>query len=128
MRIANAFKYYILLNIVASFLGWGCKNSNESSVNNSTESFRKNPVVFTRHAKCIMSCQEISEREIEHLISSGKVNGNESYPNDKPYPTYAVEGLTADSQYVRVVLGEYAGETRVITVINLINIFNCNCK
>lgn len=128
MKNNNLLKLLIVLTILSSFTWVGCQNPSENSIKNNKESFRDKPVQFTKHARCLMVCKHLSEREIEKLISNGKINSKECFPKDKPCPTYAVEGLTNDSQNVRVVVGECAGTTRVITVINLAKDYQCNCN
>ena len=109
------------------FFYLACQNSKEYSVSKNKESFREKPVLYTKHAKCLMNCKHISEDEIQELISKGKLNVKESFPKDKPCPTFALEGLTNDSQHVRVIVGACAGTSRVITVIDLGKERTCNC-
>ena len=128
MRKTNHIKLIAIFVslIVISFVA--CRNPNDSSFKGNKESFRDKPVQFSKHARCMMGCKHFSESEIKQLVSSGKLNSKESFPNDKPCPTYAIEGLTADSQNVRVIVGECAGATRVITVIDLGKDYQCNCN
>lgn len=105
-----------------------CENGRNYASKNGTETFRDKEVQYTRHARCLMQCRKISEKEIQNLISTGKINEKESFPKDKPCPTYAVEGLTSDSQNVRVIVGECAGAARVITLIALDKEQKCTCQ
>ena len=126
MRMETNTRTVFILILLIAFVG--CQYERNSSIKNSKESFRDKPVQFTKHARCMMNCKHISEVEIEKLINSGKLNSKESFRYDKPCPTFAVEGLTADSQNLRVIVGECAGVARVITVINIANEQKCNCN
>lgn len=127
MRQTSLIQLIIILVLMSAFFYLACQNGKEYSVKSNKESFRNKPVQYTKHARCLMSCKHISENDIEELISKGKLNTKECFPKDKPCPTFAVEGLTADSQNVRVIVGECAGAARVITVIDLAKERKCNC-
>jgi hypothetical protein len=58
----------------------------------------------------------------------GVINYNKSDLKDKPCPTYAVEGITHDKQRVRIVVGDCDVKAGIITVIDLENEFECDCK
>ncbi|MFT7587967.1 MAG: hypothetical protein ACI959_000172 [Limisphaerales bacterium] len=85
------------------------------------------PLSITKHGRCRMECREIDISEITAILKSGKVNPTKSEPNDSPCPSWAIEGITADGQSVRIVFAECDTETRVITAIDLENTYDCYC-
>lgn len=96
-----------------------------------SESFRRNDsnIQYTRHARCRMSCRQISEAEVIDILSNGKINKLKSDPQDKPCPTFALEGYTKqDGQHVRIVFAKCESILRVVTCIDLDREFTCNCK
>ncbi len=127
MKPTNLLQLIIIITMLSVFFYLACQNQKEYSVKNNKESFRDKPVFYTKHAKCVMNCKNISEDEIQELIINGKLNVKESFPKDKPCPTFAIEGFTNDSQQVRVIVGECSGTSRVITVIDLGKERMCNC-
>lgn len=105
----------------------GCipaSNSNEII----DESFRETNIVFTKHAKCRMKCRFIDESEVRDIIARGKVNYAKSKSNDRPCPTFALEGITRDKQHVRIVIADCDGPNKVVTAIDLENDYYCDCK
>ena len=84
---------------------------------------------FTRHARCRMSCRQISEDEVREIIRQGKLNRRKSDPSDRPCPTYALEGYSSgDRQHIRIVVARCGEITKVITCIDLDKEYSCNCK
>ncbi len=83
---------------------------------------------LTEHAKCRMDCRTISFEEVKEILLSGKVNWKKSNKKDQPCPTYALEGLTTDNQYIRIVFADCKNSTKVITAIDLDNDYNCSCN
>ena len=135
MKKTTLIQLLIIIALMSALLYVACENgmkypvsSNNPISSNNKESFRGKPVQYTKHARCLMNCKHISEKEIEMLIAKGKLNSKESFPKDKPCPTFALEGFTNDSQNVRVIVGECAGSARVITVIDLAKERKCNCR
>jgi len=82
---------------------------------------------YTRHAKCRMECRQISKQEVEAIMQNGKINYNKSNISGTRCPVYALEGITADKQRVRIVFGQCDDFTNVITVIDLDNEWSCHC-
>ena len=74
---------------------------------------------YTKHAQCRMQCRSITEAEIKAILQTGEVNYSKSQVHDKPCPSYALEGTTADGQQVRIVFAECDDVTKVITAIDL---------
>ena len=59
------------------------------------KSFKNNRVIYSSHARQEMLKEEfgrIYEEEVYESAGRGKII--ESYPKDKPYPSYLVVGLT----------------------------------
>ena len=84
-------------------------------------------IEYTEHAKCRMGCRHISQAEVEEIMKDGRINYNKSNMHSSPCPAYALEGITHDSQRVRIVFGQCDLKTKVITVIDLDTEWSCSC-
>jgi hypothetical protein len=84
-------------------------------------------IEYTEHAKCRMLCRKISQLEVEDIMQDGKINYAKSDVNDKPCPTYALEGITKDDQRVRIVFAQCDLKTKVVTTIDLETDWECHC-
>jgi Domain of unknown function (DUF4258) len=84
-------------------------------------------IEYTEHAKCRMQCRKISQAEVEEIMRDGKINYAKSEVNDKPCPTYALEGVTRDDQRVRIVFAQCDLKTKVVTSIDLETNWECHC-
>lgn len=85
-------------------------------------------IEYTTHAKCRMKCRKITQEEVKDIMQNGEINYNKSDLNDRPCPSYALEGYTEkDNQHVRIVFGQCNEKTKVITCIDLDNDFECHC-
>ena len=82
---------------------------------------------YSNHAKCRMQCRKISQAEIEEIMQDGKINYNKSDIQNTRCPRYAVEGVTADNQEVRIVFAQCDEKTVVVTVIDLDSEWSCSC-
>lgn len=82
---------------------------------------------YTEHAKCRMSCRQVSRQDVEDILREGTIIRPKSDMNDKPCPSFALEGRTRDKERLRIVYAQCDNETRVVTVINLDKEFHCNC-
>lgn len=82
---------------------------------------------YSAHAKCRMQCRHISQAEVEDIMRNGKINYHKSDLQNARCPRYAVEGITADKQDVRIVYAQCNEKTVVVTVIDLDTDFTCNC-
>lgn len=82
---------------------------------------------YTHHAKCRMKCRQISQAEVKEIMLTGKINYNKSEAKGRPCPTYALEGVTADKQRVRIVYAQCNDKTKVVTVIDLNTEWECDC-
>ncbi|HNR18717.1 MAG TPA: DUF4258 domain-containing protein [Bacteroidia bacterium] len=113
-----------------------CKESKqtypERPVTTAEGDWRSHKLVYTKHARCRMDCREISEAEVEFILSSGTINTEKSKEADDEAtgkcPTYALEGNTKDGQHVRIVYGACDKITKVITAIDLGEDHTCNCR
>jgi hypothetical protein len=84
---------------------------------------------YSKHAKCRMDCRQISEREIQEILINGTINYKKSALQvGDCQKKYAVEGLTADQQRVRVIFAPCAEEVTVVTCIDLGKEWDCNCQ
>ena len=95
---------------------------------NKRSEWRYQPLEYTAHAKCRMQCRQISEAEVPEILRSGTINYKKSNLNDKPCPTYAIEGNTNDGQKVRIVFAACKTNTRVVTTIDIGKEHECDCK
>lgn len=82
---------------------------------------------YTRHAECRMECRKISQTEVRQIMKEGKINYKKSSLQDRPCPTYALEGITSDHQRVRIVFAQCDYKTKVVTCIDLDNDWECHC-
>jgi Domain of unknown function (DUF4258) len=84
-------------------------------------------IEYTEHAKCRMQCRKITQAEVEGIMRDGKINYAKSEVNDRPCPTYALEGVTRDDQRVRIVFAQCDLKTKVVTSIDLDTNWECHC-
>ena len=125
---------YLIIAVLAIILFFvkKCKadnTTNPSSEVNRNRGFdrRVSYIEYTEHAKCRMQCRKISQAEVEEIMRDGKVNYAKSDVNDRPCPTYALEGITKDDQRVRIVFAQCDLKTKVVTSIDLDTKWECNC-
>lgn len=92
------------------------------------ERLNRGKLIFTKHGECRMKCRNISEAEVRAIMNDGDINYSKSQVHDKPCPSYAIEGETADGQEVRIVYAYCDSITKVITAIDLkAEVYNCVC-
>lgn len=93
------------------------------------EAFDRHPqhLQFTKHALCRMDCRHISPEDIEEIMEKGIINLNKSNRNDRPCPTYVMQGNTSDGENLRVIFAQCDRETKVVTCYNLKQDFECHC-
>ena len=84
-------------------------------------------IEYTQHARCRMSCRQITEEEVKEIMQNGKINYRKSDVHDRPCPTYALEGVTHESQRVRIVFAQCDNKTKVVTTIDLDKEWTCDC-
>ena len=84
---------------------------------------------YSKHARCRMACRQISEQEIQDILVNGSINYKKSSLQVADcQKKYAVEGLTADQQRVRIIFAPCADEVTVVTCIDLGKEWACNCQ
>jgi hypothetical protein len=96
----------------------------------SGEFWRQKHLIYTKHAICRMECRDISEEEVNYILTHGKINTAKSKENDTENghcPSYALEGNTNDGQHVRIVFAACDEVTKVITAIDLEKEYRCDC-
>jgi hypothetical protein len=118
-----SFTLVIILLFLAIFI-W--KRSHEPQAR---EAFDRHPshLQYTKHALCRMDCRHISEDDIMEIMHDGIINFYNSNRNDKPCPTYALQGETSEGKKLRVIFAQCNKETRVVTCYNLRENFECHC-
>ena len=93
------------------------------------EAFDRHPskLYYTRHALCRMDCRRISKKDISEIMQKGIINFSRSDRNDRPCPTYALQGETSGGEKLRVIFAQCDEETKVVTCYNLEEDFECHC-
>src|SRR5688572_20130760 len=82
---------------------------------------------YTRHARCRMDCRDISENDVREIMQKGVIHLNRSNRQDRPCPTYALQGRTTEGERLRVIFAQCPEETRVVTCYNLDEDPPCQC-
>jgi hypothetical protein len=129
----------LIVLLILAIIAWGvkkCKTSNENYPERTTTvdqgDWRHHKLVYTSHARCRMECREISEGEVEYILTNGTINNEKSREMDEEAighcPTYALEGNTKDGQHVRIVFAGCEKITKVVTAIDLGVEHECNCR
>ena len=92
--------------------------------------FNRHParIEYSKHARCRMKCRNISESELQQVLSQGRVNYTKSELDNQRCPRFALEGRSSDGQDIRVIFAQCKNETAVVTVIDLRNEWRCNCE
>lgn len=89
----------------------------------------KSELIYSVHAKCIMKCRNLSEKDVTNIITSGNVNLSESNVHETPCPTYAIEGKLENEKKIRVLITTIDSVAEVETAIDLSQPTDtCNCK
>lgn len=89
---------------------------------------RAGKLIYTKHARCRMTCRHIDESEVQEILEQGIINERKSEPAARPDPKYALEGRTHDNQQVRIIFAPTDRGMVVITVIDLDTNWSCDCK
>ncbi len=120
-----------LLVVKFVYKGKGCQLPSSAKM----EELGWQKLEYSKHAACRMQCRHITESEIRELLGNGKtagkgkVNYNKSNVHDKPYPTYAVEGITSDGKDLRIIIADVDDVSRVVTTIDLkMKNDSCDCR
>ena len=88
---------------------------------------RVSTLEYTQHAICRMDCRKISKSDIQDIMLTGEINYAKTDVNDKPCPTYALQGYTNDGQRIRVIFAQCQTKTKVVTCYDLEKDFECHC-
>jgi len=93
------------------------------------EAFDRSPgkLEYSQHARCRMQCRQISREDIREIMQKGLINYSKSDRNDRPCPTYVLQGRISSGKNLRVVFAQCRELTRVVTCINLERRFDCHC-
>ena len=129
---SSYIKLIIIVGMIIIYLLFFKKSNNSETNNNRVDhrekAFRHHQIYFTKHARCRMECRHIDESEVKEILDEGKINYSKSETESTPCPKYALEGITHDKQHVRIIVGDCKTEASIITVIDLDNEFECDCK
>ncbi len=127
-RRLRLYGFGLLLGILAVkfvYKGKGCQMPSSAKL----EELSWQKLEYTQHALCRMKCRNITEQEIKQVFKSGKVNYDKSEVHHKPYPTYAVEGITANGKSLRIVIDDVDTISKIVTTIDLkMEKDSCDCK
>ena len=117
-------QHIILCNLViVLFTFVGCTNA--------AKKFDRDPeaIHYSKHARCRMECRHVDESEVKEMIEKGDINFSKSELNtDDCHKRYALEGMSHDSQRLRIIVAECNDELTVITVIDLGKEWPCDCE
>jgi|GEM_PF-484481 len=87
------------------------------------------PLIYTKHARCRMSCRHISEADIREVLREGHINEAKSKQEPGKCPTYAIEDhRNSDGVRLRIVFAKCDREVRVVTCIDRDDEFSCDCQ
>jgi Domain of unknown function (DUF4258) len=120
---ATATLIIILVIIVYAALRWYVLEAHKK------EAFNRHPshLIYTHHALCRMDCRHISKEDIDEVMAKGIIFLNKSNLDDRPCPTFALQGYTKENEDIRVIFAQCADETKVVTCYNLRKDFECHC-
>jgi len=84
-------------------------------------------IVYSQHAKCRMSCREITKQEVMYVLANGKINVDKSQLQGQVCEDrYAVEDYY-NNQHIRLIVAPCNEKLTVITCIDLNKDWNCHC-
>lgn len=132
MKLKKAgFLFLLILVVAALFISrWKDlqqQGDKEKALRERSFDRRISKLEYTKHALCRMDCRQISKNDINDIMNSGEVNYAKTDVNDKPCPTYALQGHTTDGQYLRVIFAQCDTKTKVVTCYDLEKDFECHC-
>jgi len=93
------------------------------------EAFERNPskLSYSKDAICLMDCLQISKEDINEIMQKGIINFSRSDRNNRPCPSFTLQGKTNMGKKLRVLFAQCPEETTVITVYNLKRDIECDC-
>jgi len=118
---------FLIGMLIVSFVykGKGCQLPNSAKM----EELSWQKLEYTKHAECRMQCRHITEADIKQVLKTGKVNYGKSDVHHKPYPTYAIEGISATGKNLRIIIDDVDSISKVVTTIDLaMEKDSCDCK
>jgi len=125
MRSKNATATLIIIVVIIVYaaLRWYVLEARKK------EAFNRHPshLIYTHHALCRMDCRHISKEDIDEVMAKGIIFLNKSNLDDKPCPTFALQGYTKENDDIRVIFAQCDDETKVVTCYNLHKDFECHC-
>jgi hypothetical protein len=86
---------------------------------------QRQPLDYTRHARCRMDCRHINEAAVAHVLAHGTLDPARTR-TDGSCPSHAVEAAHGGRD-LRVVFAGCPTQTRVVTVIDLDTDWTCTC-
>lgn len=75
--------------------------------------YKDDMVIVSEHASERFRQRNIKARDIKHAIFNGEII--EQYPNDFPFPSCLILGLTTDGQCIHIVMSDEGSMSRIIT-------------
>lgn len=129
MNAKKAGIIFLLILVLAYMLAQRLQQQSDDSQILRQRGFdrRISKLEYTQHARCRMECRRISQNDINDIMQSGEINYAKSDLEDKPCPTYALQGHTNDGQYLRVIFAQCEAKTKVVTAYDLEKEFECYC-
>jgi hypothetical protein len=128
--LIRRFKFYGfgfllgLMMVAVLFRGRSCEKPSSRKL----AELEHQKLEYSKHAACRMLCRNITEAEIKQILKSGKVNYDKSNVHEKPYGTYAVEGIAADGKSLRIIIADCDTISKVVTAIDLkMEKDSCDC-
>lgn len=128
--LIRRFKFYGfgfllgLMMVVVIFRGRSCEMPGSRKL----AELEHQKLEYSKHATCRMLCRNITEAEIKQILKSGKVNYDKSNVHEKPYGTYAVEGIAVDGKSLRIIIADCDTISKVVTAIDLMmEKDSCDC-
>lgn len=75
--------------------------------------YKEDKVFITQHASERCRQREINKKDIRYAVNNGKII--EQYPDDFPFPSCLVFGVSANNKIVHVVMSDEGTGSRIIT-------------
>jgi len=119
---------FVVLGVFTLVSKKGSQNFSDGFFQTFDKKTDQSDIVLTKHAKCRMQCREIRIEEIQDALQNGRVNQRKSNSNAKPCPIKAFEKKSLDGPKIRVVAAKCQEVTKIVTVIDLDNSYDCYCK
>lgn len=91
--------------------------------------FNRSPsrIEYTRLALCLMDCYHISANDIADIFKTGKVNTDKTNLKEKPFPVFAIEGITSNKFNMLMVVIQSGNVAKIKSCYRADETFICNC-